>query len=1004
MCNSAGAPRYPPDGLAVLLWERVYLMTVEFRLLGAVEARIDGRRLDIGHARQRCVLAALLVDMNQPITLEQLVDRVWSDRAPYSARNSLATYVSRLRHLLANAAGVAISRGRGGYVLETDALSVDLHRFRHWAAQARATADPVEATVLFDRCLDIWGGEPFASLDTAWINDLRGALVAERLAVVLDRNDVALRAGRHAELLGELTTALAAHSLDERLAGQLMLAQYRSGRQADALGTYRQLRERLVEELGVDPGPALQQVHQRILAGSPEDQVAELGVGSPQGPAVRGLVTHRPHPSLLRRATSFINRRQEMAQVIAALGEGPLVTLTGVGGVGKTRLAFEIARREEKRFGEGVRICELAPVDHAAAIGHAVAAAVGLRYQPGSDIAESVIEYLRLRELLLVIDNCEHLVEAAAEMIGRIVAHCAGVSVLVTSRQPLDIDGERIVVVSPLPVADATRLFADRARASRPDFNLTQQPVGAVAEICRRVDCLPLGVELAAARMRLMSSPDMVRRLDRMHLVRGGMRGVLPRQQSLTSTIAWSYRLLTDREQALFMRLCVFAGGFDLEAAHHVCGADGACEPDTLELLAGLVDKSMVMVRSVTDRTRYGVLETLRAFGRERLHEHGAHDRYAMRHAVYYCELAERAAVGLQGVDERDWVERMLPDYDNLRTAFERAMADDDIDLALRLVTSLAELIGLRVGYEVADWAQRVVAVADPDHPLFAAAVGTAARGAWTRGDFSRLRALAALAEGRVPGRGSPRMCYPGDISVDVAFFEGDARGALVYWDGEAARAHGDGDPIRLVLAVFASAVWHGALGVPEAALPAAREAVQVADTTGNPTARSMAYFGLGYLLKKSEPDRALELFDEAARLAEAVQNFWWHGIALREAAGTRAAHGDPVIAAQMFIEVLDHWDRVGDWTQQWVALRYIARLLVRLGADDDALVVHCAIVKAGKPALLGPARLRVVVERLGADRFEMLSSSAPVGGAAAIAWARSSLQTCVEHAAQFAL
>ncbi len=977
-------------------------MSVEFRLLGAVEARVDGRRLDIGHARRQCVLAALLVDVNHPVPVEQLVDRVWSNQPPSSARKSLISYVSRLRNLFANTAGVAISRGPGGYVVETEALSVDLHRFRHWAGQARATTDPVEATVLFDRCLGIWGGEPFASLDTAWINGLRGALVAERLAVVLDRNDVALRAGRHGELVGELTAALGAYPLDERLAGQLMLAQYRSGRQADALGTYRQIRDRLVEELGVDPGPGLQAVHQQILAGNPEDQVPAGKVASLQDSAVpRGLATHRPHPSLLRRATSFINREQEMAQVIAALGEDPLVTLTGVGGVGKTRLAFEIARREQKRFGEGVRICELAPLDHGEAVGHAIAAAVGLRQQQGLDIAESVIEYLRLRELLLVVDNSEHLVDAAAEMVERIVAHCPGVSVLVTSRQPLGIEGERIVVVAPLPVADAALLFADRARASRPDFDLDHQPTGAVAEICRRVDCLPLGVELAAARMRLMSSLDMVRRLDQVHLVRGGMRGVLPRQQSLTSTIDWSYRLLSESEQALFMRLCVFAGGFDLEAAHSVCGADGACESDTLELLAGLVDKSMVVVRSVTDRARYGVLETLRAFGRERLDEHGAHARYALRHAVYYCELAERAAVGLQGVDERDWVERMLPDYDNLRTVFERAMANDDIDRALQLVTSLAELLSLRLGYEMAGWVERVVAVADPDHRLFAAAVGGAARGAWARGDFSRARALAALAEGRVPGRGSARMCYPGDVLVDAALFEGHAQDAPAYWEREVARARGDADPIRLVWTVFSSAVCHVALGAPDAALPDVQQAVRVADTTGNPTARSMAYFALGYVLKESEPDRALALFDEAARLAGTVQNFWWYGIALLEAAANRAVHGDPLIAARMFIAVLDHFDRVGDWTQLWVSLRYIARLLIRLGADDDALLLHCAIVNAGKPALLGAARLRVVVERVGAERVDALSCSAAVGGAGVIALARSRLQSCVEQAAQ---
>jgi predicted ATPase/DNA-binding SARP family transcriptional activator len=980
-------------------------MSVEFRVLGSVGAEVGGQRLDIGHARQRCILAALLVDVNRPIPLQQMISRVWSDEPPSSIRKSLASYMSRLRALFADVVGVQISRRPEGYVLEADALSVDLHRFRSEVRAARATADPAQATVLFDRALDIWDGEPFASLDTAWINDMRDALATERHSVTMDRNDVALRAGRHAELMAELTAAVAANPLDERLAGQLMLAQYRTGRQADALGTYQRMRQRLVEELGVDPGPSLQQVHQQILAGDPDDQVSERRVESPEPAAVpRERVTQefvsQPHPGLLRRATRFVNHDTELAQVIAALAEGPLVTLTGVGGVGKTRLALEIARREEERFAEGVRIVELAPLDHGAAVGHTVAAAVGLLHLQGPDITESVIEYLRSREVLLVIDNCEHLVEAAAEMIEGIVCHCARVSVLATSRQSLDIEGERIVMVPPLPVADATQLFADRARASRPDFDLGHQPAGAVAEICRRVDCLPLGIELAAARMRLMSSLDMVRRLDQMHLVRGRVRGALPRQQSLTSTIDWSYQLLTAPEQALFIRLCVFAGGFNLEAAHYVCADDGVCEDDTLEQLAGLVDKSMVTVRSVTDRTRYGVLETLRAFGRERLHDQGTHDAYSMRHAVYFCGLAERAAVGLQGPDEQGWVERTLPDYDNLRTAFEHAMANHDIDLALRLVTSLAELLGLRVGYEVTDWAERVVAVADPDHRLFAAAAGTAARGAWIRSDYSRARSLATLAEGRLPARGTARMCYCGDVLMDVAFFDGAAQGAA-YWDREMARARDDADPVRLVYTVFSSAVRHGAMGVPEAALPGAREAVNVADVTGNPTARSMAYFGLGYLLKKSEPDRALALFEEAARLAAAVQNFWWHGIALLEAAGTRAAHGDPVIAAQMFIDVLDHWDRVGDSTQLWVSLRYITRLLVRLGGDDDALRLHCAIVRAGKPPPLREDQLRTLVDRVGADRFDGLASSATGGAAAATVRARSSLQSYVKNAVE---
>ena len=856
-------------------------------------------------------------------------------------------------------------------MLTTDALSVDLHRFRYLVSAARATDDPLEAAALFDRALGLWHGDPFPSLDTPWVNDVRTALEAERLSVALDRNDVALRAGRHAELLPPLAAELNSHPLDERLAGQLMLAQYRSGRQADALDTYRQMRERLVEELGVDPGPSLRQVHQQILDG--DHEVPARAVRTPDRPAVVDLP---------RRATSFVGRDQEMERVITALREGPLVTLTGVGGVGKTRLALEAAWRGQKRFADGVWVCELAPLDASEAVSHAIAATLRLQQQQGLGIEETVIEYLRTRELLLIVDNCEHVLDAAAALLAQIVQHCQRISVLATSREALGIEGERVLLVPPLPVEDATRLFADRARASRPDFDLDSEPVGAVAEICQRLDGLPLAIELAAARMRAMSSLDVARRLDGLRLLSGGTRGALPRQQSLAATIDWSYQLLTEPEQSLFMRLSAFAGGWDLEAAHGVCGADGTSEDDTLELLTGLVDKSMVIVRSVLDRTRYGVLETLRAYGRERLRENGIDDQYATRHTVYYTELVERAHAGMHGADERAWVERALPDYDNMRAAFERAMADQDIDLALRLVTSLPELVHLRVGYESAGWAEKALEFADPNHPLFPAAVGFAARGAWNRGDFDRARALAVLAGGRVPGRNTGRIAYPADVLADLSLYDGDPGAALTHYIGEVAHARRDADPIRLVWALFYVAICQAALRNPGAGLRAAQESMEVADETANPTAQSMARYALGLVLKKSEPDRALALFDDAAQLAAAVRNFWWFGIAFMEAAATRGVHGDPATAARMFIDVLDHWDRVGDWSQQWLNLRYVTRLLVRLGADDDAVALHHALVDAGKLSPLSEEQ----VAALGDGNSDALS------GAAAVIRARAAL------------
>jgi predicted ATPase/class 3 adenylate cyclase len=684
--------------------------------------------------------------------------------------------------------------------------------------------------------------------------------------------------------------------------------------------------------------------------------------------------------------TSFVGRETQMADLQGLLTADRLVTLTGAGGTGKTRLALETVVRENERFPYGVWLCELAPLDDGAAVSHAVAAALRLQQQHGLDIEQTVIEYLRTRALLLVVDNCEHVLDAVARLLDQVVRHCPRVSVLATSREALGVEGERILPVPPLSLEDATKLFADRAKAGRPDFDVSHEPAGTVAEICRRLDGLPLAIELAAARMRVMSSLDVARRLDTLRLVSGRARGVHPRQQSLAATIDWSYRLLAEPEQSLFDRLSVFAGGFDLDAAHGVCGEDGATEDDTFELLTGLVDKSMVIVRSGMVRTRYGVLETLRAYGRDRLREKGIEDWYGTRHAAYYTVLAERAAASMHSADEQAWVERMLPDYDNLRAGFERAMAERDIDLALRLVTSLPELVHLRVGYESAGWAERVVDLANPDHPLFPAAVGISARGAWNRGDNDRARSLAALATGRVPRRGTGRVAYPADVLADLDLYRGDARAALTHYKAEEARARSDDDPIRLVWTLFYVAICHAALRNPDAGLPAAQESVQIADVTANPTARSMARYALGLVLKKSEPDRALALFEDAAELAASVQNFWWHGIALMEAASTRAVHGDSGTAARNFVGVLDHWDRVGDWSQQWLNLRYVTRLLVRLGADEDALALHHALLQAGKPSPLGGDQLAALAERVGDKQFDGLS------GAEAVVRARTAL------------
>jgi predicted ATPase/DNA-binding SARP family transcriptional activator len=977
-------------------------MTVRFRLLGEVDVLLDEHRIDVGHARQRSVLAALLVEVNRAVPPDELIDRVWADRPPYRARNALSAYVSRLRRQLVGAPGVRIDRTPAGYVLRADPLTVDLHEVRHLVTQARAASGrPAEAAALYGRALALWPGEPVAEIDTPWFDGLRTSLEAERAAVVLDRNDVALRAGQHTDLLVELADAARAHPLDERLAGQLMLAQYRSGRQADALGTYQRMRERLLDELGADPGAALRQVHQRILTGeaaAPEPVVDPLDAAAATRPAAVAVepVPTASDTNLPRRATSFVGRTGAVQRVVAALRTGPLVTLTGVGGVGKSRLAIEAASSVDVGYADGEWLCELAPLEDGGPVGHAVAAALQLQQRQGSTIEQTVIEYLRDRELLLVLDNCEHVLVQAAALLDDVLRHCPAVTVLATSREPLGVEGERILPVDPLTADDAAALFADRARATRPDFDLDGEVPGAVAEICRRLDGLPLAIELAAARMRVMNAAEVARRLASPRFVSGGSRATPTRHQSLVATVDWSYRLLSTRERALFARLSVFAGGFDLDGAHAVCGDPADTEDDTLDLLAGLVDKSMVSADHTADTTWYRLLETMRQYGRERLVEDADLDPTRDRHARYLVGLTDRAGVGMLGPDEALWVERLSRAYDDLRVAVQWASTTQDADLALRLVVNLPDFACWRVGYELTDWSEAALRLPGAAaSPLAAAVYGGAARGAWCLGDYPRATRL-ALAAGETDWvEGAARCGKPGDVLAVIAGYKGRIDEAIAHYERQVELARPAADPPRLNWALFHLAMCRAAIHDPLAGRVEAEEALAVArGSGGNPTAVCLGLLGVGRALRGKDPAAALTLLDESAEVAASVRNRWFYAFARMYAAATHGVHSDPVVAANAFLEVLDVWDRLGDWSQQWLSLLYVTRLLIRIGAGAEAVTLHHALVAAARPAPFDPDRLAALARSLGAERFEIAARrGSAMDGPAVVAFVRSSLR-----------
>ncbi|GAA3057048.1 BTAD domain-containing putative transcriptional regulator [Pseudonocardia yunnanensis] len=907
---------------------------MEFRILGPLEVAIDGAPVSIGGPKPRVLLAGLLLRPGAVVSTDRLVAAVWGDAPPNDPLGALRAYVSRLRAVLAPLQhGERLRYQAPGYVLAVADDELDATDFARLVTEARDRASVGahgHAVELFDAALALWRGDPLAEFDCAQLNADITRLEDLRLDASEDRIEAMLQLGRGHEVVTELDALVRRFPERERLAAQLMRALYGSGRQAEALAVYRDLRRRLVDELGVEPSEAVRTVHRQLLEHDPT------------------LVPARePATNLPRPTTVFVGRDEEMRRISTLMRDARLVTLTGVGGVGKSRMALEVvAALDRSRFPDGVWLCEFDPLADGSPVSHVVATALRVRQRHGSTIEQSVIEYMRSRKLLLVLDNCEHVLDASARLAADVLAKCPGVVVLATSRELLGVHGEQVWRVPPLCVEDATTLFALRARTTQPDFPSDPETDGTVADICRRLDGLPLAIELAAARMRVMSAPELAQRLDDARLLTGRSRTVRPRHQSLVSAIDWSYRLLSEPEQQMFARQSVLPGGADLAAVHAVCAEPRASETETLDLLTALVDKSMVVATSSPGGTRYRVLETLRAYGRQRLPDSGP---LARRHAEHFVDLAERAARGVQGPDERLWVERALPDVDNFRAAFEWALADRDIDLALRLVASLPEVLQVRIGYEAAAWAERALEVAPEDHPLFVAGVGAAARGAWFLGDFARARGLAARAGARVPAAGTARSGYPADVAADVALYEGDVDTALRYYESQVALARRDADPIRLSWTLYYVAICEAVRRTPERGLRAAGECLRVAEAIANPTATSMAHYALGLVLKKSDPRRALALFDEAASRASYVHNYWWQGVALMEAAATRAIHDDVAAAAGAFVDVLDHWDRTGDRTQQWLNLRYIIRLLVRLDAEQEALMLHHYLMAVGK-------------------------------------------------------